>query len=183
MIVNASAVFESAIEKQLNMTYYAEIMQTFRLVDVSADADFQRAFVFFYRVRRGAAWRAAYFRRMEDAKKSGADFAGVLTYLYEQTGNVEPSFTSKMLATLDPAMPIWDSIVLSHLGLELTGKNKEDKLQNAVAVYDQLCGWYKDFLQTPEARENIAAFDGALPRYRWLSDTKKIDFLMWGDRD
>lgn len=30
-----------------------------------------------------------------------------------------------------------------------------------------------------EAAENIKLFDSLLPDYAWVSDTKKIDFLLW----
>lgn len=30
-----------------------------------------------------------------------------------------------------------------------------------------------------EAAENIKLFDSLLPDYMWISDTKKIDFLLW----
>lgn len=182
MTVDASKLFESVIEKRLNMTYYAEIMKTLRLVNVSTDRDFQNAFVYFYRVRRSQEWRDIYFNHFEAIKESCASFQEVLTYLYEKTGNVEPSFTSKLLATLNPDLPIWDSIVLYHLGLELNGRNKTEKLQNAIVLYEKLLKWYQDFLSTDEARKNIDLFNMVLPHYQWLSDTKKIDFLLWGNR-
>lgn len=30
-----------------------------------------------------------------------------------------------------------------------------------------------------EAAENIKLFDSLLPDYTWVSETKKIDFLLW----
>lgn len=30
-----------------------------------------------------------------------------------------------------------------------------------------------------EVAENIKLFDSLLPGYTWVSDTKKIDFLLW----
>lgn len=30
-----------------------------------------------------------------------------------------------------------------------------------------------------EAAENIKLFDSLLPDYTWISDVKKIDFLLW----
>ena len=182
MKIDAQKVFSSIIEKSLNMTYYAEIMKSFPLVDAGSDQDFQRAYGYFYRVRRNQEWRSIYFRYMESCKTSIPSFKDALIYLYDKTGNVEPSFTTKLLATLNADLPIWDSIVLGHLGLELTGRGKAEKLENAVVLYDRLLAWYREYLQTKNAKESISAFDAALPRYRWLSDTKKIDFMMWGNR-
>ncbi len=87
-----------------------------------------------------------------------------------------------MLATIDASKPIWDQYVLQNLGLELTGKSQEEKLQNAVALYDRIVRWYGDYLITAEAKTNIAEFDHLLPEYAWVSDTKKIDCLLWSKR-
>ena len=62
------------------------------------------------------------------------------------------------------------------------GKTQEEKLQNAVALYAQIMNWYADYLTTGEARENIMEFDQLLPEYAWVSDTKKIDCLLWSKR-
>ena len=58
---------------------------------------------------------------------------------------------------------IWDQYVLQNLGLELMGKTQEEKLQNAVTLYDQIVTWYSDYLTTDEARENIIEFDRPPP--------------------
>ena len=87
-----------------------------------------------------------------------------------------------MLATIDASKPIWDQYVLQNLGLELMGKTQEEKLQNAVALYAQIVNWYADYLATDEARENIYEFDRLLPEYACISETKKIDCLLWSKR-
>ena len=82
----------------------------------------------------------------------------------------------------EESKPIWDQYVLQNLGLELMGKTQEEKLQNAVALYAQIVNWYADYLTTDEARKNIDEFDRLLPEYAWVSDTKKIDCLLWCKR-
>ena len=42
--------------------------------------------------------------------------------------------------------------------------------------------WYDDYLTTAEAKTNIAEFDHLLPEYAWVSETKKIDCLLWSKR-
>lgn len=181
MVINARAMIEAAASKSLGIAYYANIMNTVNQVDVSTDRDFQKAFTYFYRVRRNDEWRKAYFDYFERAKKEMPSFEEILTYLYKVTGRVEPSFSSKMLATIDPSMPIWDSIVLATLGFEVTKNAKpETKLAEAVTMYKELCNWYKDYLSMDEAKENIKVFDSIMVNYTGLSDTKKIDFIMWG---
>ena len=36
---------------------------------------------------------------------------------YKEIGNIEASFSSKMIATIDPNMPIWDRYVMQNLCL------------------------------------------------------------------
>ena len=109
-------------------------------------------------------------------------FANTLCEMHGRTGNVEASFTSKMIATLDPNRPIWDSIVLERLGLRLKGTTAKAKLENAVGVYESIEGWYADYLATEDAARNIALFDVLLPDYAWLTPVKKVDFLLWSSR-
>ena len=116
------------------------------------------------------------------AKAHRYSFEQIITALFNATGNVEASFSSKMLATIDDSKPIWDQYVLQNLGLELTGKAQEEKLQNAIALYDAILSWYDKYLQTDEAQENIQEFDRWLPQYSWISSVKKIDCLLWSKR-
>ena len=144
---------------------------------------FQHAFNVFYRVRRNAEWRKSYYKLFERAKKEHYSFADVIGCLYVETGNIEASFSSKMIATIDPDKPIWDQYVLQNLGLELKGKNPRERVENAILIYDRIETWYKDYLATEEARRNIAEFDRWLPTYSWIPEIKKIDYLLWSRRE
>ena len=86
-------------------------------------------------IRRNEKWRQHYYDLFAKAKTERFSFEQIITELYRLTGNVEASFSSKMLATIDASKPIWDQYVLQNLGLELMGKTQEEKLQNAVALY------------------------------------------------
>lgn len=103
--------------------------------------------------------------------------------LYVETGNIEASFSSRMIATIDSDKPIWDQYVLQNLGLELKGKNPRERVENAILIYDRIERWYKDYLTTEEARKNIKEFDRWLPSYSWIPDIKKIDYLLWSKRE
>ena len=133
-------------------------------------------------IRRNEKWRQHCYNLFAKAKTERFSFEQIITELYRLTGNVEASFSSKMLATIDASKPIWDQYVLQNLGLELMEKIQEEKLQNAVALYAQIVNWYADYLATDEARENIGEFDRLLPEYACISETKKIDCLLWSKR-
>lgn len=72
-------------------------------------------------IRRNEKWRQHYYDLFAKAKTERFSFEQIITELYRLTGNVEASFSSKMLATIDASKPIWDQYVLQNLGLELMG--------------------------------------------------------------
>lgn len=182
--IDGAASVATALETAWGLEGYAEVMPLVREVDVSADERFQRLYNRFYVIRRNADWRAAYYGLFEETKREGdPDFERVIRALHERTGNIEASFASKMISTLDPDMPIWDSIVLRRLGLRpMSSSDPEARLADAVAVYGEIRAWYEGYLPTADAARNIRLFDGLVPAYTWLSPTKKIDFLLWGAR-
>ena len=181
--IDAKRVIETRIAESMGFDKYKQIMETVRKTDVSTDLDFQRAFNAFYKVRRNAEWRKTYYDLFETSKNRLPSFESIIRTMYEATGNIEASFSSKMLATINPDMPIWDRYVVQNLCLEMRGKTKEDQLKCAVDLYNKMISWYEGFLQTENGRDCIAEFDLILPGYVWMSDVKKIDFYLWSIRD
>lgn len=181
--IDGHAAVQSSLARAWGLDDYAQIQRRVRETDVSTDAGFQRLHNRFYRVRRNSEWQGHYYAIMEREKASQApSFPDLLREMHERTGNVEASFTSKLVATLDPHMPIWDSLVLERLGLKLKGVKPETRLANAVDVYEQIVNWYEGYIVTDDAEKNLRLFDELLPNYIWLTDVKKIDFLLWSLR-
>ena len=181
--INPKEVIEMRIVESMHLDKYKTIMEQVNKTNVSIDLDFQRNFNGFYRVRRNTEWRSAYYSLFEELKDKHPSFERILRAVYQFSGNVETSFSSKMLATIDPNMPIWDKYVAQNLCLELKGKTKEDQLQCAIELYGQMIEWYKDFIATENGQECIAQFEQVLPGYTWVSDVKKIDFFLWSIRE
>lgn len=100
----------------------------------------------------------------------------------DETGNVEASFSSKMLATIHPNMPIWDQYVLKRLNLTLEGTTKEKKLENAIVIYNQIVTWYETALREEKLNLLVQKFREIVKSYE-LSDVKVLDFIMWGTRE
>ena len=181
--IDAKKVIETRIAESMGFDKYMQIMEMVRKTDVSSDPDFQRTFNGFYRVRRNAEWRKTYYDLFETVKDSDSSFKSIIKTMYDATGNIEASFSSKMLATINPDMPIWDRYVVQNLCLNMKGKTKVDQLKCAIDLYDQMRSWYADFLQTENGKDCIAEFDRTLPGYVWMSDVKKSDFYLWSIRD
>ncbi|WP_290464480.1 hypothetical protein [Bacteroides acidifaciens] len=142
-------------------------------VDNCRSRNYQRNFNRFYRVRRGVEWQSVYYEILLREYGNKPSFAQIITEMYERTGNVEPSFSSKLVATLDTDKPVWDKYVLMNLGKTLTGTKKEVRLNNAIALYRDIEEWYNTFLSTKEAKQWISLFDEKLTDFVWLSPTKK----------
>ncbi|MDE7082566.1 MAG: hypothetical protein K2O89_02525 [Clostridia bacterium] len=158
--------------------YYVTINQ----VDGCCSRDYQRNFNRFYRVRRGEEWQSVYYEILFRECDNKPSFAQIITEMYERTGNIEPSFSSKLVATLDTDKPVWDKYVLTNLGKKLTGTKKEVRLKNAIALYRDIEEWYDAFLSTAEAKQWISLFDEKLTDFVWVSSTKKIDLILWSMR-
>lgn len=179
---DVNEVLRRRLAESLGLDYYARIMNGVNATNVAADRSFQKTFNAFYLVRRNETWRNIYYDLFEKLKYESPDFEYIIRYLFEKTGNIEASFSSKMLATLCPDKPIWDHYVVENLGLKLTGRSKEEQLNNAVALYREIERWYQSFLKTEKAAECIEVFDRALPDYQWINSIKKIDCFLWSIR-
>lgn len=161
------------------MTKYLHIMSRLNKTDVSKDVDFQKNFNGFYRMRqRKPEFYQEYYYFMEEHKEKKIDFETVLYHFYDKFDRVEASFSSKMLATLNPHMPVWDEFVLNNLDLKKPSYSSKNRLSKTVDVYNQIIYWYEDFLETDDAKEMIALFDKKYPQKN-LTDTKKIDLILW----
>ena len=180
--LDVEKIFQQRLAESMGLDKYRFIMDNIQNTDISCDDDFQRTFNGFYIVRRNGEWRKIFYTYFERIKNEIPSFENIITYLYENTGNLEPSFASKMLATISPDKPIWDRYVVQNLQLKLEGKTKQEKLKHAVKLYEDMEQWYLDFLQTDKARECIEIFDRTLPDYQWLSEVKKVDCILWSIR-
>lgn len=175
--------------EDLQLDKYEYIMNNVNKVDVSSDEAFQKVFNEFYTLNGTGAsseWRAAYYAYFQEVKNNPGKqtLETIIRHFYED-GNVPPynvavnkrielSFSSKMLATIQPDKPIWDS----HVSTVLDTRQPED-ITEAIKKYADLESLYSSFLNTPDADNWVAAFDSAFPEYKWISRTKKIDFIIW----
>ncbi len=179
MNFNVKKVFQERLASSMGLDKYQYIMKQVKKTHVSTDKEFQRIFNGFYIVRRNEEWRNVYYNLFEEIKNDNPTFSNILNYLYINTGNIEPSFSSKMLATIFPEKPIWDRYVVQNLNMELTGNTKEERLKNAIILYNNIEKWYEKFLQSNKAKECIEEFNIVMPDYKYISDIKKIDSILW----
>ena len=145
--------------------------------------DFQRKYNSFYKIRRDQEWRNIYFSYFQKNKDNvNITFDEILDYLFKKTGNVEASFSSKMLATINPQMPIWDSYVLQFFGLKLEGESKEDRVQNAKELYRQIVEIENKMLADAKVKKEIKQFQSFFQKYN-IPENKALDYMIWGYRN
>lgn len=161
---------------------YSNIQKDLATKDAASDAGFQKQFNRFYRVRRNAAWRSAFFTLLQQEKTNRRSFAEILRALYAATGRVEASFASKLAATVDPDKPVIDSIVLKNLNLRLPLPGEaEVRLEKIEALYDQITKVYADFLGTDMGRYLVTQFQKHYPG-RAITKIKMLDLVLWQHR-
>ena len=176
-IIRALGSVESGLEK------YRWIQAAVVERDVAVDAEFQRRFNGFYRIRRNRQWRQAFFGLLEQCKTVPLSFEAVLETLHAKTGRVEASFASKLTATIDPSQPVIDSIVLGNVGLRLSYSGAVDRrMARAVQVHDQLRSLYAAFLMTDVGRYLVDQFNAARYADSGVTDVKKLDLVLWKTR-
>ena len=71
---------------------------------------------------------------------------------------------------------------VQNLNMELVGATKEERLKNAILLYENIENWYEEFLHTNKAKECIEVFDKVLPDYQQITSIKKIDSILWSIR-
>jgi hypothetical protein len=172
---------------------YTEIQRTLiNTPDVTKATGFQKKFRSFYRVRRGPAWQRVFFEFMQKHRTAPPpSFQETLEALAAQGHRCEASFSSKLVATLDPRRPVLDSLVLRvmrrHLGDRGSGEIKwtllrtgslESRIERALIVYDCLTAAMGDILGAAAFSRLIELFDRSYGQYS-LTPTKKLDLMLW----
>ena len=159
---------------------YQAIRRRFEETDVSSDRDFWRVFRAFYRLRRNDEFAGKYFALMQSYKgRTAPTFSQVFSELYDATGRCEVSFSSKLLNLLDPATPIWDSIVATNrFGFKMPYASVRERNRVCIERYEAFKNAFLTYVSSAEGQNLIALFDRAFPD-SGLSDTKKVDFILW----
>ena len=173
---------KNSIIRFLALDKYNYIKENIYKCDVSKDKEFQTRFNAFYRVRRDEQWREIFYKYFEKIKNDNdITFDKILDYMYDKTGNIEASFCSKLLSTINPNMPIWDQYVLKNLNLEVLGNTKKERLNNTKIIYKKILEIENNKLKDASIQKAIKDFKNYFPEYN-LSDIKILDYILWNSR-
>lgn len=172
-------VNEALIKIEPGLSKYLYIMERFHKTDLSKDLEFQKRFNGFYRIRqRKPEFYNEYYNFMEKHKDKEVSFDLALKHFYNAFERVEASFSSKLVATINPNLPVWDEFILKNLELKKPAYGTNNRINKTIELYNSIIKWYEDFLQTDDSRRMIQLFD---ERYKDvdITDIKKIDLILW----
>jgi len=168
----------------IGLEQYKWIMNNLSVADVSTDRNFQKRFNHFYKMRqRTPEFYQVFYSKLQVSKTNpNLTFDNVLDHFWAKLGRVEASFSSKLVATVNPDMPVWDKEVLKNLGLRPPLYSDRNRLEKTKRLYNSILGWYKSNLNTEKSKETISEFDRRFLK-SGISNTKKIDLILWQTRD
>lgn len=165
------------------LSQYQEIQRWFAKKDKTPDQDalFRKRFNAFYRVRRNANWRKAYFALMEEAEKEALSYQQVLDILRQETTRFEASFASKLVTTINPKLPVIDKFVLQNMGLSLPSYSVMDRADRILQVYVDLQSKFDECLQSETGRYLVNEFKSMYPDAK-ITEVKMLDLVLWKTR-
>lgn len=174
---------KNALKRLLGLDKYKEIRENYKKCDISTDREFITNFNSLYKIRRDGTWQKHFYNYFEKVKKDPhIDFETILKEISGKKGDIEASFSSKMLATINPNMPIWDKYVIKNLKLRVTGETRDEKIKSTIETYKYLIKKEKELLEDPVVKDSISEFRKIFPDYD-LTDIKILDYILWNNRE
>ncbi|NLZ65173.1 MAG: hypothetical protein GX906_02120 [Clostridiales bacterium] len=175
------------IEILLEFEKYQRIMDTVLKENISTNETFKKLFNGYYGIRRDSNWQTKYYQYFQKHKRNlTISFDEIIDYIYNNLLTskggkmpVEPSFSSKMLATINPNMPIYDKKVRTNMKLKELKGTPAEKLKQAKETYMEICNRYNSYLPTPECSAAISIFNTYFPNYMRVSTVKKVDWFLF----
>lgn len=178
--MDQKTIVEAINNAQEGIRQYLEIMRLFSVTDVSLNTEFQRKYNNFYRVRqRDKHFYETYYQYMQCLKGQNVEFQQVLSFLHSKLNRFEPSFSSKLAATHNPNLPIWDKIVLTNIGITPPPLYSIDRMNKTIATYEKIKEWYSRYMNSKEGHLVVNLFDDIVDESSSITDLKKIDFVLW----
>ena len=180
---NRGHILDSMRGVKHRVEQYDWLQKSLHSRDVVEDIYYQREFNSYYKViARPEHWRHAFYSILEREKyNSSIQFDGALNELFLAVNQVELSYMSKLIATINPHKPVFDA----HVGtcLNLTGPkptwDRPKRLHHAQRTYRRLTEMVDELIQQGAFVELRDSFDHEFPEFSYFTDTKKLDLFMW----
>lgn len=178
-----------AILRKIQLSHlcrYDYLQRTLAHTDVTVDPNFQRTFNGYYKMGQKRPDWYKYFYGMLEARKrdAGIQFQDVLRTIYDDKERVEPSFSSKFVATIRADSPVYDKYVRENLGLQIPpqGAPVQVRLEGYIQAFAQLSKRVTGLVSTNDFAAIRNCFNHAFPAYAHFTDVKKLDLVLWQHR-
>ena len=181
-VILALPKVKPGLSKYLGIQSHFDAIKDTSLIE---NAEFQKRFNGFYRVSRmSPQWYKGFYGVFDSSRNSTPTFLELLTALHSVTNRCEASFASKLLATLDPTMPVIDSVVLGILKAKVPGPLTLNRLQEVSFLHQEMSRCYEEFLKSENGRDLVNLFEATYPvESQRLSEVKMLDFILWQTRE
>jgi hypothetical protein len=183
---NSELVFRRLHDASDRLADYDFLVKELPARNVSTDASYQRRYNSFYVVRRNSSWRAHYYRLLQCKKgERKINFCDVIRELHGRTHRVEPSFSSKLIATIRPDLPTYDAEVCRHMNVSVPAPSMpaKERIRRLIIEYDRMINITECALKTPEFEALRKRFDHEFPLYKRFTNRKKLDLMLWQCRE
>lgn len=160
--------------KREDVAAYVFIMERYRKRErkVAKDPLFRFVYQKFYGMDRFVTneFEEEYFKKLEKGETS---LENVLTV--KSNGKLQYSFSTKLLHTLNPDLPIFDANVGKALGISPGRKS----IEGYVKHYEKLKEIYSKLKANSGMAKEISRFQEEFKNIGSISKSKAIDFLLW----
>jgi len=181
----------AAVDRYLDIDTYLSLMRRFNQGDIRHDALFHLDYRRYWRLnaaRLSEGFCLAYFDLMEGLRTNhNMDTKAVARHLYQlpthESGrqSLQFSFASKLIHTLDPHKPIYDSMISDFFFFSPPDPNKEldFRLRSLSTFYAFLCNEYHRILEHDLLEPSILRFRQIPGVDDTYTNEKIIDTLIW----
>lgn len=178
--IDVTEAREALLTVRRRVEQYAWLLRALDSRDISEDRHFRRAWLNQFKLRdKDREFCRFCTRWLEEHKGGRVSFEQALLALYRAFGVLDPASASKLAATIDPDLPVWDTQILGSLGirpwaLERSGRRVEQTLE----AYEKLTLWYERYLNGRDGRMAVQVFDEVYPD-TGFAPMRKADFTIW----
>lgn len=161
-------------------------MKEFKKGDILGNHVFQLVFRAYYQLDNPGFSKEQKKRFFELLDLGQQDLDKILTDLYSIKTNIQFSFATKLLHTIDTSKPIYDRYVGHSLKIgNVYGKNQKKPkridlcLKKIDSCYELLTSRTQALLRKDEVKKIIKDFHTKYPNRRQIFDMKVLDFILW----
>ena len=184
------AVIARLKDEEARMYDYDYLQQSLQMTNVAEEFVYQSKFKSFYRIRRDDAWCSIFFSILEREKcNENVEFSEILQEIYHEARHggrrqIEGAFASRLVATINPQLPVWDKHVLYNLGLKAPYPSMpaNHKMETVIEIYSVIQMLTSRIVESEDFGEWSILFGRELPQFTHFTDVKKLDLFLWQNR-